>query len=156
MYFKISNGVAKKAFILSCLFGSLQPSLAAEITESSQHQTNKKSSLTSVNFSAQPANCIALRHGRTCYANVTLSWFSPVKQDYCVYVKQVKTKSTQQKMVQCWKNSSGNQTIFNFESNKKVEFQLISLKDNKVIAETAVEVNWVHKAAPRKRRWRIF
>ena len=109
-----------------------------------------------MSFSAQPANCIALRYGRTCYANVKINWSSDIKQDYCLLIKQEKTARTVQQNIKCWKSSNGNEIIFNFESNKKIEFQLMSSKDKQVIAETAVEVSWVHEATPRKRRWRIF
>jgi hypothetical protein len=159
MYFKLSNGHAKRWLISVCFFTSIQPSLAAELqNEKSAVQANKTAQLTlgKIDFSAQPSSCIALRHGRTCYANVTLNWVSATKQDYCIYIKPLQAKKSQEKSVKCWKNSQGNQVVFNFESNQKVEFQLMSSKDNKVIAETAVEVSWVHKATPRKRRWRLF
>ena len=119
----------------------------------------KKSATVSLNksrFSALPSNCIALRHGRTCYANVTLSWYTPIKQDYCLYIKSPKLKLAQLPAIKCWKNSNGSQVIYNFESNEKIEFQLLSSTDKRVIAEAVVEVSWVHKATPRKRRWRIF
>ena len=159
MYFKLSNGHAKKWLLLSCLFASFQPSLAAELTKKDQgEQADKvnKLSLSRVSFSAQPANCIALRHGRTCYANVKLTWSRDIKENYCLYIKQPEVAQEKRQRIQCWENSMGNQIIFNFESNKKIEFQLMSSKDNNVIAEAAVEVSWVHKATPRKRRWRIF
>jgi hypothetical protein len=158
MFFNFSNGDAKKWLVLSCFLASLQPSLAAETMNETNKQTDKinQLSVTPLIFSAQPANCIALRHGRTCYATVKLNWSSHIKQDYCIYIKQPDTDITTLKSVQCWKNSNGNQIVFNFESNKKIEFQLMSSKDNQVIAETAVEVSWVHKPTARKRRWRIF
>ena len=132
---------------------------AVELTKNNQAEQASKTielSLKPVDFSVQPANCIALRHGRTCYANVTLSWASPIKQDYCIYIKQSTSKLLQMQSVKCWKNSNGDQVMYNFESNKKLEFQLMSMTDNQVVAETAVAVSWVHKATPRKRRWRIF
>ena len=159
MYFNFSNGHAKKCLILSCLFTPLQASFAAELPKEKQSvQANKINQLsaTSFVFSAQPANCIALRHGRTCYATVKLNWSSAIKQDYCIYVKQAETEKALLTSLQCWKNSMGSEVIFNFESDKKIEFQLISSKDKQVIAETAVEVSWVHKPTARKRRWRIF
>jgi hypothetical protein len=155
MFFNFSKGHAKKWLVLSCFFASLQPSLAAEKTTETTTKVNQLS-VTPLAFSAQPANCIALRHGRTCYASVKLNWSSHIKQDYCIYIKQPKTDNTPLQSIQCWKSSGGNQIVFNFESNKKIEFQLISSKDNQVIAETAVEVSWVHKPTARKRRWRIF
>ena len=159
MYFNFSEGHAKKYLILSCLCTSLQPSFAAELPKEKQYTQAYEMgqlSATSFVFSAQPSNCIALRHGRTCYAIVKLNWSSSIKQDYCIYIKQAETENTLLKSLQCWKNSKGSEVVFNFESDKKIEFQLISSKDKQVIAETAVEVSWVHKPTARKRRWRIF
>jgi hypothetical protein len=152
MYSNFSNGIAKKGLIMMTVLTTFQPIMAAEIPvlKSAALSSNQSS------FSAQPSNCIALRHGRTCYANVTLSWYTPLKQDYCLYIKQSQIKKQQLPALKCWKNSNGNQIVFNFESNKKIEFQLLSSIDKRVVAEAVVEVSWVHKATPRKRRWRIF
>ena len=152
MYSNFSNGVAKKGLGIITLLMILQPSMAAELPA----QKSATLSLSQSRCSAQPSNCIALRHGRTCYANVTLSWYSPIKQDYCLYIKQAKVKLAQLPPLKCWKNSNGNQIVFNFESNKKIEFQLLSSTNKHIIAEAMVDVSWVHKATPRKRRWRIF
>lgn len=164
MSFNFSKGNAKKGLALVCVFCGIQPTFAEELIQENHLQktitlsqlTQDQLTQSQINFSAQPANCIALRHGRTCYANVTLSWASPIKQDYCIYIKKPKNSLTQIQRVKCWKNSNGDQVIFSFESNKKIEFQLMSSKQNSVIAETAVDVSWVHEATPRKRRWRLF
>lgn len=153
MYFKFSHGSAKKWLVLGFTLISLQSVATEEYLLENDHGKLTRNNAT---FSAQPANCIALRHGRTCYANVTLNWNSTIKHDYCIYIKHAKKERAQQQKIQCWQSSNGDQVVFNFESNKKIEFQLISSKNNQVIAETAVEVSWVHKATPRKRRWRIF
>ena len=96
------------------------------------------------------------QNGYGLYATVKLNWSSHIKQDYCIYIKQPETKNSPLKIIQCWESSNGNQMIFNFESNEKIEFLLMSSKNKQVIAETAVEVSWVHKPTARKRRWRIF
>ncbi|WP_281560751.1 DUF3019 domain-containing protein [Thalassomonas sp. RHCl1] len=101
-------------------------------------------------LSVQPATCVALHQGRTCFAQLSLNWQSTGAGDFCIYLKDSKQP------VRCWQNSRGNLTSFEFESNKKVVFQLIEQGKNHVVAETSVDVSWVHKAAPRKRRWRIF
>jgi len=152
MYSNFSNGIAKKGLAIITLLMVFQPSMAAELPA----QKSTALSLNQSRFSAQPSNCIALTHGRTCYANITLSWYNPVKQDYCLYIKHPKSKLAQLPALKCWKNSKGNQIVFNFESDKKIEFQLLSSTDKRVVAEAVVEVSWVHKATPRKRRWRIF
>lgn len=155
MYSKLSHGRAKKWLLLSGLLTSMS-SVAAESDVKNDSVDSNQLLLRSTEFSAQPANCIALRHGRTCYANVSLHWVSATKQDYCIYIKQGESNSAQLQSLKCWKSSRGAQVIFNFESNQKIEFHLVSSKDKKIIAKTAVEVSWVHKASPRKRRWRIF
>ncbi|MBA6365312.1 DUF3019 domain-containing protein, partial [Colwellia sp. BRX8-8] len=106
MSFKFSKGHAKK-WLLSCLFAGLTSSVAAEITQEKQVQQLEKSPKNHVSFSAQPANCIALRYGRTCYANVKINWSSDIKQDYCLLIKQEKTARTVQQNIKCWKSSNG-------------------------------------------------
>ncbi|WDE11280.1 DUF3019 domain-containing protein [Thalassomonas haliotis] len=101
-------------------------------------------------LSVQPATCVALHQGRTCFAQLSLNWQSTGAGNFCIYLKDSKQP------VHCWQNSRGNLINFEFESNKKVVFQLIEQGKNHVVAETSVDVSWVHKAAPRKRRWRIF
>ncbi len=101
-------------------------------------------------FAAKPANCVALRQGRKCYAKVSLIWQTAIKGDFCVYQK------TNNKLLQCWHNSQGNQVTFEFESSENIAYQLIASEQKEVIAETSVDVSWVHNATPRKRRWRLF
>ncbi len=105
---------------------------------------------TNVSFQAKPANCVALRQGRTCFAQVSLSWHSAKHGNFCIYEK------ASNKLMQCWQNSRGNTLIFEFESSEKVAYQLRSSEQNITLAEAIVDVSWVHKAAPRKRRWRLF
>jgi hypothetical protein len=150
MFFNFGNGIAKKGLVTITVLIMLLPSIA--VAQSAKDSATL--SLSQSHFSAQPSNCIALRHGRTCYANVILRWSNPIRQDYCLYIKH--QKPAQLTTLKCWKNSKGNQFTFNFESNKKIEFQLLSSIDKRVVAEAVVEVSWVHKATPRKRRWRIF
>ncbi|WDE05987.1 DUF3019 domain-containing protein [Thalassomonas viridans] len=101
-------------------------------------------------LSVQPATCVALHQGRTCFAQLSLNWQTSGAGDFCIYLKDDKQP------VRCWQNSQGNLLSFEFESNKKVVFQLIEQGKQHVVAETSVDVSWVHKAAPRKRRWRLF
>ncbi|WP_284243712.1 DUF3019 domain-containing protein [Thalassotalea insulae] len=114
--------------------------------EALQDRTNK----TKVNFQAKPANCVALRQGRTCFATVSLSWHTANRGHFCIYEK------ASNKVMQCWNNSQGNTLQFEFESNEKIAYQLRATEQNIIIAETSVDVSWVHKATVRKRRWRLF
>ena len=69
--------------------------------------------------------------------------------NFCLYQKNPRRK------VKCWQQSKGNSTLLEFESSEKLTFQLINQQNN-LVAETAIDVSWVHKATPRKRRWRLF
>ncbi|MFT5757874.1 MAG: hypothetical protein ACI9LM_002611 [Alteromonadaceae bacterium] len=98
---------------------------------------------------AQPALCVALDQGRKCFTKVTLTWTAVTVGDFCLYQKNPRRK------IKCWQQSKGNHTLLEFESSEKLTFQLIDHKNNSV-AETFIDVSWVHKATPRKRRWRLF
>lgn len=101
-------------------------------------------------LSVQPASCVALHQGRTCFAQLSLNWQTPGAGDFCIYLKD------SHQLVHCWNNSRGNLVSFEFESKKKIVFQLVKKGHKNVLAETSVDVSWVHKATPRKRRWRLF
>jgi hypothetical protein len=134
-----------KGFVIFCIL-FINSVSAAEKKAQSKPASLK---LTTV-ISAQPARCITLNQGRKCFATVTLNWQTPQIGDYCVYAQ------AQKKLIHCWKSSRQDSTIFEFESSENIHYQLISSESKQVIAETAVEVSWVHKASPRKRRWRLF
>jgi hypothetical protein len=151
MFFKLGNGTAWLRFKLIgsilCLFS------ASEVfaQENSQvNQTVQSIPDNEITFTAKPANCVALHQGRKCYARVSLQWQVPQQGNFCIYQK------VSNKVIQCWKGSNGNQVQFEFESSVKLEYQLVAIEKNRVLAETAIDVSWVHKATPRKRRWRLF
>jgi len=140
MYFSVCKGIANSLLLISLLAFS-DSAAAAE----------KKPTLTaSVQFSAKPSQCVALHEGRTCYAQITLSWQINDNGDYCVFEKSKK------RLIACWQKGLINEAKFDFESNEKVEFILIKKGETQPLAETFVDVSWVHKASPRKRRWRLF
>ena len=72
------------------------------------------------------------------------------KYNFCLYQEGKK------KQLGCWQDNNHIQIKVEFESNKSVKYQLRTLTDDKVLAETQVEVSWQHKNTSRKRRWRLF
>ncbi|KGJ88911.1 DUF3019 domain-containing protein [Colwellia psychrerythraea] len=139
MYFNLGKGIAiVLPTLLYCLLISKQLS-ASELTVAED-----------VVFTALPEQCVTLRQGRSCFATVELQWQSPSKQSFCLY------QEGDEKQLGCWKNSNNVQIKINFESNKSVKYQLRKTINNKVVAETQVEVSWQHKNTARKRRWRLF
>jgi hypothetical protein len=136
MYFKLSKGFALLGVFV--LVGITSSSVnSAELTVEPQQ------------LIAQPALCVALHQGRKCFAKVTFTWSAVSVGDFCLYQKIPRRK------VKCWQQSKGNHTLLEFASSEKLTFQLIDQK-NIPVAETLIDVSWVHKATPRKRRWRLF
>lgn len=101
----------------------------------------------------KPTKCITLRQGRPCFAQIEIRWQSVIKDDFCLY--HYKNEGVQQ-LIHCWENSQGERFIFNFESSEKITFELINQQNKNIRLFTAVEVSWVHKGTPQKRRWRLF
>jgi hypothetical protein len=143
MYSKVGKGIAIVHVLLLLMVNLL-------VTNSVGAEETKKINTSSVSFTALPEQCVTLRQGRACFATVELQWESPSKQNFCLYQEGKK------KQLGCWQNNNNVHIKIEFESNKSVKYQLRSLSDDKVIAETQVEVSWQHKNTSRKRRWRLF
>ena len=144
MYSNVGKGIAivyTKVLLLFFSLLVLNPVQAEEIDALNTKQ---------VDFTALPEQCVTLREGRACFATVELQWQSVAKQSFCLYQEGKK------KQLGCWQNNNNVQIKVEFESNKSVKYQLRTLSDDKVIAETQVEVSWQHKSTSSKRRWRLF
>jgi len=103
-----------------------------------------------VSFVAQPEQCVSLRQGRNCFASIKLEWQADTKQSLCLY------QYGHKKEIACWQDDKTAQFEFEFESDETVIYQLRSLKNEQVIAQTQVKVSWLHKKSSRKKRWRLF
>jgi len=145
MYSKIGNGIAivytKITLLVLCSLLAVSPANAKD---------NEALKSTQVAFTALPEQCVTLRQGRACFATVELKWQSPAKYSFCLYQEGKK------KQLACWQDNDDIQIKVEFESNKSVKYQLRTVSDDKIIAETQVEVSWQHKSTSRKRRWRLF
>lgn len=139
-----SNVGAGVTFVLPLLLYSLF--VCEQVNANELTTVNKKA----VVFTALPEQCVTLRQGRDCFATVELEWRSPYKQSFCLYQEGDKQQ------LGCWENNDNVHIKIEFESNKSIKYQLRTVNENKVIAETQVEVSWQHKNTSRKRRWRLF
>ncbi len=147
MFSKWDKGIV----LLVCYFCSIAHVSAQQIPTPDKLNNAIPAQLTvNSTFSVLPAKCITLTQGRQCFATITFTWQTQAQGNYCIY--QVGKKEA----IDCWFNQKQNSITFEFESNKTMHYQLVAYDFDKVIAEAAVEVSWVHKASPRKRRWRIF
>jgi hypothetical protein len=143
MYSSISKGTTLLIFsVFNCLMSSVK---AEDNTALS----------TKIAFSVQPQQCVTLRQGRDCFANITIQWQKSTEQALCLY--QIKTKkSDTQKQLICWPKSNNGQTSVSFESSDNLTYQLRTLKDKELVAEAEIIVSWVHKNTIKRRRWRLF
>ena len=100
-------------------------------------------------FKVKPSTCVTIREGRDCFTKITFNWRLPEQKNVCLVDKNAN------KVLKCWQNSHEGQAKFEFKSQIKVTYLLLDQEQN-VLGETLVDVSWVYKASPRKRRWRIF
>ena len=105
--------------------------------------------LTIIELQVKPAKCVALNQGRTCFAKVSFTWQGQYNNKLCLYQKKPREQ------ISCWQPLTKQSIEFEFESNETKHYQLIN-HQQKVLAETTIEVNWVYDSGPKKRRWRVF
>ena len=115
----------------------------------------KTSSVNNINFSIQPQQCVTLRHGRDCFATLTVQWQRPTAVSLCLYQIN-KQQNNSQKQLLCWINKTKGLLEIEFESSENLTYQLRTQKDERVLAETEIVISWVHKNTSRKRHWRLF
>ncbi|NRA83574.1 MAG: DUF3019 domain-containing protein [Gammaproteobacteria bacterium] len=124
--------------------------LSASLSHAQVVETETKPVQLVEQFSALPATCITLRQGRKCFTTITISLTLTKVGDYCIY------RQGFIKPMRCWYSAAPKIHRFAFESAEKTVYTLKNEQSQQVVAETAVEVSWVHKMTSRKRRWRIF
>ncbi|CAM4068860.1 DUF3019 domain-containing protein [Pseudoalteromonas ostreae] len=99
---------------------------------------------------ALPDTCVALREGRSCYADIELSWQQSSIGNYCL------RDATSKHIMQCWLRQSSGKLNYAFDSVESISFELINSDTGKIIASTQVQLQWVYQNRQKKRRWRLF
>ena len=99
---------------------------------------------------ALPDTCVALREGRSCYADVDISWQQQSIGNYCLRNEQSKH------IIQCWLMQQKGLFRYEFDSAETIGFELINSDNGKVVATTEIQLQWVYKNRQKKRRWRLF
>ena len=145
MYSNTGEGIAMLRLLMPFL---LLVFTQVQATEASESKVEVNTGVPS--FTVIPEQCVTIRQGRDCFATVQLQWQSVSKHSFCLYQEGT------EKQLGCWQDNNNMNVKLEFESNKSVRYQLRNLHDDKVIAETKVEVSWQHKKISRKRRWRLF
>ncbi len=115
---------------------------------------DKPTMSTKITFSVQPQQCVTLRQGRDCFATINLQWQKSTELSLCLY--QIDQQHNNKQQVKCWQKSRQGQISIAFESSDNITYQLRSIKDDHLLAETQIVVSWLHKKNTRRRRWRLF
>ncbi|MCW8831817.1 MAG: DUF3019 domain-containing protein [Colwellia sp.] len=140
MYFSFSKGIA-----LLILFNCFSALVNAEETTLS----------TAVTFNVQPQQCVTLRQGRNCFATISIQWQKQTETTLCLYQVNKQLPNSEKQLV-CWSEKNKGQISVEFESSDNLTYQLRTLKDERLVAESEVVVSWVHENTTRRRRWRLF
>lgn len=99
----------------------------------------------------KPNTCVSLHQGQRCFVNVTATWQSRSKRDYCLY------SSAQQEAIKCWVKSNHGILTQQLNSQQTVQFYLKERGTDKVIAKATLEVSWVYKKKQKSNvTWRLF
>lgn len=108
----------------------------------------------SITMTLSPQQCVALHEGQQCFAEISISWASPIAKNYCLYSSQ------SAKPITCWNNSDQGAVEYNLETSKNVQFimmQVLTNQPNKLVAESELQVSWVYKKKQKSRlSWRLF
>lgn len=99
---------------------------------------------------ALPDTCVALREGRNCYADVTLTWEQPNIGNYCL------RDATSKYIMQCWLKQQQGVFEYTFDSKQSIAFELFDSNTAQVVATAEVKLHWVYQNRQKKRRWRVF
>ena len=99
----------------------------------------------------QPNTCVSLHQGQACFATLTMSWNTPVSNNYCLY------SSANELPIKCWHASKQGAITEQISSAQTLHFYLKIENSNTVVAESVFKVSWVYKKQQKSRlTWRLF
>jgi hypothetical protein len=102
-------------------------------------------------LSVQPNTCVSLHQGQDCFANLTLSWHTANRHDYCLY------SSAQTTPIKCWNASDQGAITQQISTAQTLHFYLKEDKSDIVVAESLLKISWVYKKQQKSRlTWRLF
>ncbi|NMP31175.1 DUF3019 domain-containing protein [Thalassotalea sp. M1531] len=98
-----------------------------------------------------PTQCVAVRQGQACYADVKIHWQLNLAGEYCLYSSQ------QNVPLECWKNQRSGRWANEIKAFEDVKFYLSLKQSQQKLATGKLEVAWVYKKNIRKNAiWRMF
>ncbi len=103
----------------------------------------------SLELTAKPTTCVALKRGNTCYQKITVAWQGSGLSEACLYI------TNQKDPLVCWQHSEAAEFRFEFVSAEDQELFVLT-EDNKTeLARIKIEIAWVYKTK-KKSSWNLF
>jgi len=100
-------------------------------------------------FNAIPSSCVALHRGQKCFADITLSWFSPDRALLCVF------RNEEQDALICSSNARS-EFQFRYATASSERYSLRDTSGN-TLATVIVSAAWVYRTGKRSSSsWRLF
>lgn|GEM_PF-3672727 len=100
-------------------------------------------------FNAVPSSCVALHRGQKCFADITLSWFSPDRALLCVF------RNEEQNALICSSNAKS-EFQFRYATESSEKYSLRDTSGN-TLATVLVSTAWVYRTGKRSSSsWRLF
>ena len=105
----------------------------------------------SVFLDLSPSQCVAVRQGNNCFADVEVEWQSQQSDNLCLYSSQ------QSVPIKCWSNSTKGVWVAEVQTKTDLTFFLKRKNDEKILARQVLEIAWVYKKNVRRTSsWRMF
>ncbi len=96
-----------------------------------------------------PSKCITLKEGKLCYEDVDVAWNALQKGNYCLFSNKMKSP------IKCWKNVKSGHYSFEFRQSHSLEYTLLNMSNQQLMAKQHFSVKWVYKNRPNN-SWRLF
>lgn len=105
----------------------------------------------SINLSLKPKECVVLKEGDKCYADVTIKWKSSESNSLCLY------RALEEVQLTCWQNQSEGQFMERLVMQEPVDYYLTTSDGSEILAKETLHLFWVHKKSNRPNStWRLF
>ncbi|WP_049631770.1 DUF3019 domain-containing protein [Cellvibrio sp. pealriver] len=105
----------------------------------------------SITLSLKPKECVVLKEGDKCYADVAIKWKANVPSSLCLYRAPDEIKLT------CWDTQNEGQFTEKLVMDEPVDYYLATADDSEILAKETLHLFWVHKKSNRPNStWRLF
>lgn len=105
----------------------------------------------SITLSLKPKECVVLKEGDKCYADVTVKWQANASSSLCLY------RAPDEVQLACWHNQSDGQFTEKLVMREPVDYYLATVDGSEILKKETLHLFWVHKKSNRPNStWRLF